>query len=59
MSDQDRTPEYVGDNSLQRLISEARRDMGEARWQELCAEWDAPVPHVRSNGVRQWREGGR
>jgi len=48
MNEQDRTPEYVGDNSLQRLISEARRDMGEARWQELCAEWDSPVPHTPS-----------
>jgi len=48
MNEQDRTPEYVGDNSLQRLISEARRDMGETRWQELCAEWDAPVAHTPS-----------
>jgi len=59
MNEQDRTPEYVGDNSLQRRVDKARRDMGEARWQELCAEWDAPVPHVRSNGVRQWVGGVR
>jgi len=45
--------------SLDKQIAEARRDMGETRWQELCAEWDAPVPHVRSNGVRQWVGGVR
>lgn len=26
---------------LEAFAADARREMGEARWQELCAEWEA------------------
>lgn len=33
-------PEVIADGSLDRKIAQARKDMGEARWAELNAEWD-------------------
>ena len=39
-----RAEEYDPTYQLERLVREARRDMGEARWNQLQAEWDAPRP---------------
>lgn len=36
--------EYDPTYQLERIVREARRDMGEARWQQLQAEWDEPRP---------------
>lgn len=32
--------EHEPTHTLERQIAEARRDMGEAKWQELMKEWD-------------------
>lgn len=39
-------PEFMPDFSLDRQVAQARRDMGEARWAELNAEWGAPEKAV-------------
>ena len=33
--------EHEPTHTLDRQIDEARRDMGEAKWQELMKEWEA------------------
>ena len=33
--------EHEPTHTIERQIAEARRDMGEARWQELMKEWEA------------------
>ena len=33
--------EHEPTHTLERQIAEARREMGEARWQELMKEWEA------------------
>lgn len=35
------TPEWMPTNTLNKQVARARRQMGEKRWQELNAEWDA------------------
>lgn len=35
---------------LEELVAEARRDMGEARWAALNAEWNAPLDALRGGG---------
>lgn len=37
---QDRSPEWMPDFSLDRQAAQARKEMGEARWQQLMAEWE-------------------
>lgn len=37
-------PEHSPTFSLEKQVREARREMGEARWAQLQAEWDAPAP---------------
>lgn len=32
-------PEYMPDNSLERKVACARKEMGEDRWAELMKEW--------------------
>ena len=34
-------PEVAGNFSLNKQIATARREMGEARWKQLNAEWNA------------------
>lgn len=34
------TPEFTPDFSLERRVTAAREEMGEARWQQLMKEWD-------------------
>lgn len=36
------TPEWAGNNQLDRQIARARREMGEVRWAALNAEWATP-----------------
>jgi hypothetical protein len=40
-NDDDNTPEWVRTNGLTKWIAGRRREMGEARWQQLMSEWDA------------------
>tara|TARA_Y100001973_G_scaffold89090_1_gene135052 strand:- start:491 stop:661 length:171 start_codon:yes stop_codon:yes gene_type:complete len=35
------TPEWMPTGSIRREVAHARREMGETRWQQLMAEWDA------------------
>ena len=52
--------EYDPTYSLDRHIAEARQSMGEARWAELNAEWEAPATPVRGrNAARLWARGER
>jgi hypothetical protein len=37
---QERSPEWMPDFSLDRQVAQARREMGEARWNQLMKEWD-------------------
>lgn len=34
------TPEWMPTGSMRRSVAEARRRMGEARWNQLNAEWN-------------------
>lgn len=37
---QDFAPEWMPDNSLDRKVALARKEMGEERWAELMKEWE-------------------
>lgn len=39
--DQDRARECEPTHTLDRQVAQARREMGEARWQQLQREWSA------------------
>lgn len=53
----DKPREFDPTYRLDEQIAEARREMGEARWAQLNAEWEAPEPprHGR-NGHRLWQQ---
>ncbi len=36
--------------TLERQVAQARREMGEAKWQRLMAEWTAPLDALRGGG---------
>ena len=42
----ERRREYDPTYAMDRQIAQARREMGEARWAELHAEWEAPAPII-------------
>lgn len=37
---QEWNPEWAPDNSLERKVASARKEMGEAKWAKLMKEWD-------------------
>lgn len=40
-------PEWAANNTLDRQVARARREMGPARWAALNAEWNTPAKDAR------------